>query len=144
MCLARMELILFKAAHIVLCFRLVTRTVLVTDWCFSYCWAVLAQSRRDWSQGGGTWQVFILKTNESNALQIYKRYLGATNSIWLNKGHFPPMLPKTRKSNPLGKATPKGFGSSKMLSAVNLNQKAANLFSFTENNLQGNMNYYFP
>ena len=37
------ELIFFIAAHVVLCFILVTKTVLTTHRRFSYCWRVFAQ-----------------------------------------------------------------------------------------------------
>ena len=37
-----MELIFFTAPHVVLCFRFVTETMLITH-CFSYCWGVFAQ-----------------------------------------------------------------------------------------------------
>jgi len=30
----------------VLCFGFVIKTVLATDWCFSYCWRVLTQHQR--------------------------------------------------------------------------------------------------
>lgn len=40
---AGMELILFKAACMVLCFGFVTKTALVTHQCFGYCPAVPAQ-----------------------------------------------------------------------------------------------------
>lgn len=38
-----MELIFFIAAHMVLCLRFVTKTVLITHQCFGSCWTVLAQ-----------------------------------------------------------------------------------------------------
>lgn len=40
---AGMKFISITAAHIALCFGSVTKTVLVTHRCSSYCWAVLAQ-----------------------------------------------------------------------------------------------------
>ena len=41
--LAGIELIFFIAAHLWLCFGSMTKTVLITQGCFSYCWAVLTQ-----------------------------------------------------------------------------------------------------
>jgi len=41
--LAGTELIFFKVAHMGLYFVFVTKTVLITHWCFSCCWTVLIQ-----------------------------------------------------------------------------------------------------
>lgn len=43
---AGIELLSFLAAGRVLCFEFGMRLMLITHWCFSHCWAVLA-----WSQG---------------------------------------------------------------------------------------------
>lgn len=42
----KMELVFFIAACVLLCFKFVTKTVLmITQKCFSYCWTVLAQNQ---------------------------------------------------------------------------------------------------
>jgi len=43
--LSEIELIFFIVASMRLCFGFVLKTVLITQTCFSYCWAVLTQSQ---------------------------------------------------------------------------------------------------
>lgn len=85
-----MKLTFFRAARTVLWFRLVTKAMLVTHWCSSYCWTVFAEHAASVSQSAPLWVIGSVQEvgrghNQADDPNQPKKYSVLNNVMLSNK-----------------------------------------------------------